>query len=93
MQQYSDVNDSKACHRRFNAKSNVHSMNNIRAPEAFLFFFVDQCLLPNLVLALDRTRSGLNRPARPISSAKAVFYTDLRAVPFSMQYTQRETIC
>lgn len=28
--------DSKACHRRFNAKSNVHSMNNIRAPETFL---------------------------------------------------------
>lgn len=27
--------DSKACHRRFNAKSNVHSMNNIRVPETF----------------------------------------------------------
>ena len=28
--------DSKACHRRFNAKSNVHSMNNIQAPETFV---------------------------------------------------------
>lgn len=28
--------DSKACHRCLNAKSNVHSMNNIQAPETFL---------------------------------------------------------
>lgn len=40
MQQYSKnlsptfrCQDSKACHRRFNAKSNVHSMNSIQAPE------------------------------------------------------------
>ncbi|CAJ1066990.1 Hypothetical predicted protein [Xyrichtys novacula] len=30
------MSNSKACHRRFNAKCNVHSMNNIRAPETFL---------------------------------------------------------
>lgn len=29
------MSNSKACHRRFNAKSNVHSMNNIRVPETF----------------------------------------------------------
>lgn len=30
------MSNSKACHRRFNAKSNVYRMNNIRVPETFL---------------------------------------------------------
>lgn len=51
MQQYSktclqtsDVKTKRACHRRFKAKSDVNSMNNIQAPGTFF----DQCLLPNL---------------------------------------------
>lgn len=35
-QQPSDVNDSKASRRRCNAKSPVHSLNNIKAPSLFL---------------------------------------------------------
>lgn len=39
------MSNSKACHRRFNAKSNVHSMNNIRAPETFWSVFVTESVL------------------------------------------------
>lgn len=58
MQQYSKTpsptfrcQDSKACHKCFNAKSNVHSMNNIRAPETFPSLFVTELVLvlPKLV--------------------------------------------
>lgn len=77
--------DSKACHRRFNAKSNVHSMNNIQAPETFMI-----SVRTESVLALsDRAAAWIAEKDWPrlrlISSKKAVFFTDLRAVPFSMQ--------
>lgn len=39
-QQPSDVNDSKASHRRCHAKCHVHSMNNIKPPETFSLFSV-----------------------------------------------------
>lgn len=47
--------DSKACHRRFNAKCNVHSMNNIRAPETFL---ISVC--HRIGFSADRVCSDLN---------------------------------
>lgn len=62
MQQYSKAlsptfrcQDSKACHRRFNAKCNVHSMNNIRAPETSL---ISVC--HRIGFSADRVCSDLN---------------------------------
>lgn len=48
--------DSKACHRRFNAKSNVHSMNNIRVPETFS---ISVCY--RICFGAVRARGGSNR--------------------------------
>lgn len=95
MQQYSKTRlqtfrcqDSKACPGHFNAKSNVHSLNNIRAPETSL---ISVCYRIGFSAARARGGGGSIQPgkdrrqSRPIPSTKAVFYTDLRAVPFSMQ--------
>lgn len=64
MQQYSktpsptsDVKTPKACQRRFNAKSNVHSLSDIRTPETFS---ISVCY--ESVLALSERTAGSNPP-------------------------------
>lgn len=85
--------DSKACHRRFNAKSNVHSMNNIQAPETFWSVFVTESVLALSKCAAVWLAGKDVLQSRLIPSTEAVFFSqtsELCLFLCNRGYKQRE---